>query len=150
MAQNLFLGGKAWQAKTLGAGIVDATTASRFNATYGDSSISFPLNATANFQFTNDSNVPLSATAGDVLEARFDIYAPHTSTANLVRFLNSSEQPLVRLNQDFAGTLSIQHNTGTLVSPVWTTVGATIPLWIAAAALNTVNVKLTIDAVNGH
>lgn len=151
MAQNLFLGGKAWQAKTLGAGIVDVTTASRFNATYGDSAISFPLNGIANFQFTDDSNTPLSAAAGDVLEARFDIYLNYNGSNNLIRFLNASEQPLVRLAaSDNFGTLRIEHNTGTLAVPVWTALGATIPLWIANTSLQTVNIKLTIDAGSNH
>lgn len=146
--RNLFLGLKAWQLFNPPASASDTTTGTRFDPAFTDSAVTAGLGSDITMQFRGDDGAVATAVAGETLSVRADV---HTSVSNITQVwrLDGPTGPLIRANLSFDNNLTIQHNTGSLASPSWTTIGTVAEYW-ANNARRTLNIILTIGVGNNH
>jgi len=149
-ARNLFLGIKAFQAIAVVGTIVDSTVDSvSWDSAYTDASVLINRDTSIQIAFTDDAGAAVSTASGEVLEVRWDDFISTTSSniPSLLVFQNASDQSLFRFTYTASGTLySLQYNSGTLASPVWTNVTGS-PTYSTAAfyVRATHNLKLHIN-----
>lgn len=141
----LYMGGKVSFARIIGT-ITDSTTAGRFDSAYTDSALlcNSSSGSAAIFDFTDGDGNDDHVAAGETLWYRTDhYYSSGSFNSTIGTVLDDSDNQVFRLRVVSSNNLQVQYNTGTLGTPTWTQLGASIAY--GSGARRVVVLRLYID-----